>query len=126
MCNRGRWVNADFAEAWFLDASKYDTSKTQLPTALTAMRLGPVGWVFHPSELYSFYGLVIRRDSPLPDTVVVSMADGAIGYLPDERAFAAGEYSALTVPKILGLPPYKPTAAAELTRGAVELLQKTV
>ncbi len=125
-CNRGHWVNAGFAEAWFREASKYDTSKTQHSVALSAMRLGPVGWVFHPSELYSFYGLAIRRDSPLPDTVAVSMADGAIGYLPDERAFAAGEYAALTVPKILGLPPYKPTAAAELTRGAVELLRRTV
>ena len=125
-CNRGHWRSAEFAEAWFRIASQYDTSQTQLSVPLSVMRLGSIGWVFHPSELYSFYGLAIRRDSPLNDTVVVSMADGAIGYLPDERAFAAGEYSALTVPKIMGLPPYQPAAAAMLTRGAVELLQKTV
>jgi len=37
--------------------------------------------LFHPAELYSYYGLAIRRDSPLHDTLVVGCTDGSIGYL---------------------------------------------
>ena len=64
--------------------------------------------VFHPAELYSYYGLAIRRDSPLADTLVVGYTDGMIGYLPDPEAYRAGEYSAVIVPKILDYPPFAP------------------
>jgi neutral ceramidase len=90
------------------------------------MRLGDVGFVFHPAELYSCYGLTIRRDSPLPDTLVVGYTDHIIGYLPDPNAYKAGEYSAMTVPKILDFPPFTPTAAREMTAAALEMLKKIV
>jgi hypothetical protein len=47
-----------------------------------------------------------------------------IGYLPDPAAFSTGEYAALVVPKILDYPPFTPTAAAEMSRAAVELLKQ--
>jgi hypothetical protein len=83
-----------------------------------------VGFVFHPSELYSCYGLGIQRDSPLPDTLVTGYADDIIGYLPDPNAYKAGEYSAITVPKIIDLPPFVPTAGRTLTEAAVAMLEK--
>ncbi len=90
------------------------------------MQLGDVGLVFHPAELYSCYGLTIRRDSPLADTLVVGYTDDIIGYLPDPNAYKAGEYSAITVPKILDLPPFTPTAARALTAASIEMLNKLV
>ena len=90
------------------------------------MQLGDVGMVFHPSELYSCYGLMIRRDSPLPDTLVVGITDGEIGYLPDPNAYQAREYSAIVVPKILDLPPFTPTAARELTAASIAMLKEIV
>jgi hypothetical protein len=79
-----------------------------------------------PAELYSYYGLAIRRDSPLRDTLVVGYTDRLIGYLPDPAAYRLGEYSALVVPKILDLPPYQPTAARDMTSVAIALLKQTV
>ena len=123
-CNRGPWVDAGFAEDWFQSSARRDLTQTHAPVPLSAMRLGGLGLVFHPSELYSCYGLMIRRDSPTENTLVIGYADDIIGYLPDPTAYKAGEYSAITVPKIIDLPPFKPTAAGTLTEAAVAMLAK--
>jgi neutral/alkaline ceramidase-like enzyme len=123
-CQSGQWVDAGFAKDWFDANSGRDLTDSHLPCALSAMQLGEVGLVFHPAELYSYYGLAIRRDSPLDNTLVVGYADGIIGYLPDPAAYAAGEYAAITVPKILDYPPFTPTAAGEMSRAAVGMLKE--
>ena len=110
-CNSDRWVDAGFAADWYRGNEARDPNLKHLPITLSAIQLGPVGMLFHPGELYSYYGLAIRRDSPLPDTLVIGCADGCIGYLPDPRAYELGEYSALVVPKIVDFPPFQPTAA---------------
>jgi neutral ceramidase len=128
-CKSGRWVDAGFAADWFRGNEHRDRNVKHLPITLSAIQLGPVGVLFHPAELYSYYGLAIRRDSPLRDTLVVSCANGSIGsigYLPDPTAYRAGEYSAIVVPKIIDLPPYQPTAARDMTAGAIALLKRTV
>jgi len=125
-CQKGPWVDAGFAKDWYEANKDADFGRTHLPRTLSAMQLGPVGLVFHPSELYSYYGLAIRRDAPLDDTLVVGYADGMIGYLPDRQAYESGEYSALTVPKILDYPPFTRTAAAATSRALVELLKAAV
>ena len=125
-CKSGHWVDAGFAADWFRGNEHRDRSVTHLPITLSAIQVGPVAMLLHPGELYSYYGLAIRRDSPLPDTLVVGCADGCIGYLPDPNAYANGEYSAIVVPKIIDLPPFRPTAARELHAAAVSLLKQTV
>ncbi|NOX53375.1 MAG: hypothetical protein GXP27_02845 [Planctomycetes bacterium] len=123
-CSRGVWVDAGFARDWYQANSRKPWTRPNLPIRLAALRLGPVGLVFHPSELYSFYGLVIQRDSPLPETIVVGYADGLVGYLPDPRAYQAGEYAAIVVPKILDYPPFQPTAAQAMSAGIGNMLHK--
>ncbi|NLF67698.1 MAG: hypothetical protein GX575_01445 [Candidatus Anammoximicrobium sp.] len=125
-CQSGRWVDAGFAADWYRGNQQRDRSVKHLPITLTAIQLGPVGMLLHPAELYSYYGLAIRRDSPLQDTLVVGFADGSIGYLPDPQAYRQGEYSALVVPKIGDRPPYQPVAAREMTAAALALLRQTV
>ena len=122
-CKGGTWIDARFAKAWYEDSVKQKIQPTRLPIVLSAMRLGDVGLVFHPAELYSYYGLEIRRDSPLSDTLVVGYADGSMGYAPDPKSYKAGEYAAIVVPKILELPPYKPTATRDMCKTAVGLLR---
>lgn len=114
-CASGEWVDAGFAKDWFEAASKWDLSKPDLPTGVSAMRLGELGWVFHPAELFSYYGLSIRHRSPLPHTLVVGYADGIIGYLADPNRYKENGYEASVVPKILDLPPFTPTAARRFT-----------
>jgi hypothetical protein len=125
-CTGGHWVDARFAEDWFASASKWDMGRTTLPIQLTAMQLGDVGLLMHPAELYSFYGLAIRRDSPFDDTLVVGYTDDVIGYLSDPAAYEADEYSAIVVPKICDLPPYRPDTAAVFTSEAIDSLKRLV
>ncbi|NQT39115.1 MAG: neutral/alkaline non-lysosomal ceramidase N-terminal domain-containing protein [Planctomycetes bacterium] len=125
-CSGGSWVDAGFAEDWFQSSVKRDITQTHTTVPLSAMQLGELGLVFHPSELYTCYGLTIRRDSPLEDTLVVGYTDDIIGYLPDPNAFKAGEYSAITVPKIIDLPPFAPTAARTLTGDTVAMLKRLI
>ncbi|HID21632.1 MAG TPA: hypothetical protein EYP14_04440, partial [Planctomycetaceae bacterium] len=123
-CNRGAWVDADFARDWYQAHNRKPWTRSRLPVRLAALRIGSVGLAFHPSELYSYYGLVIQRDSPLPETVVVGYADGLVGYLPDPRAFQTGEYAAIVVPKILDYPPFQPTTAQEMCLELVKMLRE--
>jgi hypothetical protein len=122
-CASGPWVDAGFAADWFQGNRDRELQERHLPITLAAMQIGDVGLLFHPAELYSYYGLAIRRDSPFTETLVVGYADNIIGYLTDPRAYEAGEYAAITVPKILDYPPFTPGAAAELTAASVALLR---
>jgi hypothetical protein len=121
---KGEWVDPPFARAWFESASKWKSNRTSYPAPISAMRLGEVGLLFHPAELYSFYGLAIRRDSPFASTLVVGYADDMVGYVTDPTAYERGEYAAIVVPKITDLPPFKPEAGRELAAAALALLKK--
>lgn len=125
-CEKGEWVDAGFARAWFESASKWKAGRTSLSAPLSVIRLGELALLFHSAELYSFYGLMIRRDSPFPNTVVLGYTDGLVGYLTDPAAYQAAEYAAIVVPKLLDFPPFKPEAAHELAGAAVALLKKMI
>jgi neutral ceramidase len=124
-CNRGRWVDAGFAADWFAAASAAAAPRATLPTTVSCLRLGPVAIVFHPAELYSVYGLVIRRDSGVETTLAVGYTDDFVGYLTDPAAYRRNEYAAVTVPKLLDLPPFTPTAADGLVAAAKALVAAT-
>jgi hypothetical protein len=123
-CTRGPWVDAGFAADWFKGASRWDLDRHKLAAPISALRLGNCGLVFHPSELYSYYGLAVGRSSPLEQTMVVGYTDAFVGYLPDPNAYKAGEYAAITVPKICDLPPFKPEAGREFAAAAGRLLKE--
>ena len=91
-------------------------------TPLSALRLGPLGLLFHGSELYSYYGLRMQQDSPFTTTLCVGYTDDFIGYLTDPKAYSGNEYAAVVVPKIADIPPFTPTAARELASFANQLL----
>lgn len=121
-CTRGQWVDAGFAADWFAAASMAKNPATTLATTLSCLRLGPVAVLFHPAELYSVYGLAIRRDAAAETMLSVGYADDFVGYLADPAAYITGEYAATTVPKILDLPPFTPTAARDLVAAATALV----
>jgi hypothetical protein len=57
-------------------------------------------------------------------TLVVGYADDVAGYVTDPKAYEAGEYAAVVVPRILNLPPFEPTAGRQLSAAAGKLLAK--
>lgn len=117
-------VDPPFAKDWFAWAEKYDQSRTAHSTPLSALRLGSLGFVFHGAELYSYYGLAIRRDSPFAETLVVGYADDAVGYITDPKAYEGQEYGAVQTPKIFNLPPFEPQAGARLVEQSKQLLDR--
>jgi hypothetical protein len=123
-CVRGAWVDAGFAADWYRANAQRDFSQTCLLATLSAVQLGEVALLFHPAELFSFYGLAIRRDSPWRKTLVVGYSDGIVGYLCDPKAYVTGEYAATTVPKILDYPPFTPSAARQMQVAALGLLKR--
>ena len=114
-CTGGEWVDAGFAQDWFEGAQNWDLQQTSRITPISAIQLGEVGLLFHPAELYSYYGLEIRHNAPFQHTLVVGYADDFIGYLTDPAAHATAEYAAIVVPKIVDLPPFTPDAARIFT-----------
>ena len=62
----------------------------QITTEIQSLRAGDLAIVAIPGELFSAYPSRFRALSPLPATLVVTMANGAIGYLPLDEAYPQG------------------------------------
>ncbi|MBX3179238.1 MAG: neutral/alkaline non-lysosomal ceramidase N-terminal domain-containing protein [Candidatus Hydrogenedentes bacterium] len=125
-CASGVWVDAGFAKEWYEASVQKNWTEPVLRAPASAIRLGSVGLAFHPSELFSYYGLAIRRQSPFDHTLVTGYADGSIGYVTDPAAYNEGDggiYAAVTVPKIIDIPPFTPEAGRELAAAMIALLR---
>jgi len=51
-----------------------------------------LAWVSLPGEVFVELGLAIKQRSPFPHTYVVQLANESIGYIPDRRSYAEGNY----------------------------------
>ncbi len=58
-----------------------------------AVALGSeVAWVSLPGEVFVELGLSIKKRSPFRFTMIAELANGSIGYIPDRRSYAEGNY----------------------------------
>ena len=87
-----------------------------LEATLTAIRIGPLGIVGLPVELFTVLGDGVRARSPLQQTFVMTLTGGKLGYLPDAGAYPDGGYEVVTTP-------FEAGADAVLVDAAVALLQ---
>jgi len=71
------------------DLAKFPAS---VRVKLQAIRIGEVGIASSPCETFVETGLAIKRESPLPVTFVVELANGYNGYLPTPEQHALGGY----------------------------------
>ncbi|MDD3587670.1 MAG: hypothetical protein PHQ75_10860 [Thermoguttaceae bacterium] len=89
---------------------------------IQAIRLGDIGIVAIPCEIYNFTGHDIRAYSPLEPTFIVSLANGYNGYMPTVESFELGGYTTWrTRTSIL-----ERTAEPKVRQEALDLLRKTV
>jgi hypothetical protein len=51
-----------------------------------------VAWVGLPGEIFVELGLAIKQASPFKTTIIAELANGAIGYIPTQKAFEQGNY----------------------------------
>ena len=49
-------------------------------------------WVALPGEIFVELGLALKKRSPFPQTFVVELANENLGYVPDRRSYAEGNY----------------------------------
>jgi hypothetical protein len=64
----------------------------RLDVPLQALRIGDVALLTIPFEVFVEIGLELKARSPVPDTIVVSLANGAYGYLPTVEHHELGGY----------------------------------
>jgi len=127
-CASGNWVDEGFAKEWYEANVNRKWATPKFPVPITAVQLGNVGLAFQPSELFSFYGIEARNNSPFDHTLITGYTDGFIGYVADPKSYNkgdGGQYAAMTVPMILDIPPYTPEAGQELSKGLSDLLKST-
>jgi hypothetical protein len=64
---------------------------------LGALRIGNIALTSVDAELYSAIGLRLKRESPLADTMLVTLANGRAdsGYIPNDAAFGALTFQVL-------------------------------
>lgn len=86
---------------------------------LTAFRVGDLGIVAIPFEIFAEIGLGIRQRSPMPATFTISHAGGSFGYLPTEAQHALGGYETW-----LGTNFVQKDAAARISDRLIEMLEK--
>jgi len=67
-----------------------------VPAEIQAFRLGEVGIVMLPGEIFVEHGLEIKLRSPARRTFVVELANGIVGYVPTRKAFEGGGYEQRT------------------------------
>ncbi|MBM3834278.1 MAG: hypothetical protein FJ403_13625 [Verrucomicrobia bacterium] len=59
--------------------------------------LGPdLAWVSLPGEIFVELGLAIKKASPFRYTMIAELANGSIGYIPDHKAYAEGNYEPIS------------------------------
>ncbi|HIE04499.1 MAG TPA: hypothetical protein EYP61_07040 [Candidatus Latescibacteria bacterium] len=73
----------------------WEEGRTQAEMELQAVRLADLVLVGVPAEVFAEVGMKVREASPLPNTSVVELANGAMGYFPTERAFSEGGYETM-------------------------------
>lgn len=121
-CQSGTWVDPPFAADWYAAAKDWPAEPEGLTAPMSAIALGPIGMLFQPTELYSYYGIEIRKRSPFEHTLVVGYTDDELGYVTDPSAYEQLDYAAIVGPKILNRPYFQPTSGRELAKAANAML----
>lgn len=68
-----------------------------LRAEVQAIRLGSdTAMVALPGEIFTELGLAIKARSPFKRTIVIELANGSAGYVPDRKSFEEGNYEAVS------------------------------
>ncbi|MCI0387414.1 MAG: hypothetical protein MOB07_01415 [Acidobacteria bacterium] len=73
-----------------------------------------VAFVSLPGEVFVELGISIKKASPFPYTMIVELANGSIGYIPNKSAYPEGNYEVVSARCAAGSGEMLVTAAAKL------------
>jgi hypothetical protein len=118
----------DMVRPWFVSAleahreGRAHLAPKTLPLEIMVFRLGDVGLVGMPFEVFVQTGLKIKREANLPCVLPCGYTNGAYGYIPDASAVADREYMAGFFRYTANRPPYASPAGDAAATEAVRLL----
>src|SRR5690606_21341790 len=67
--------------------------KQSTEIVLQAIRIGDFAIATTPNETYALTGMKIKLQSPLPETMVIELANGGDGYIPPPEQHLLGGYN---------------------------------
>jgi len=101
-----------------IDIARRETG--QIRAEVQVLAIGrELAWVGLPGEVFVELGLAIKKRSPFPMTFVVELANDNIGYVPDRRSYAEGNYEPVSSR-------CAPGSGEMLVDAAVQLLEEIV
>jgi neutral ceramidase len=109
------WARFRFGHAQKMLAVLRRGALPKLGTETMAMRLGEGLLACHSGELFSCFGMDIKRRAPSAPTLVCGYCNDFVGYIPDEADYDRDGYAARTVPQILDNFPFRRDVGAALT-----------
>jgi hypothetical protein len=92
----------------------------RVPATIQALRVGPLGIVGIPCEVFAAIGLDIKARSPQQPTFIIELANGYNGYLPTKAQHALGGYETWRARSSY----LEVDAADKITEKALELLRE--
>jgi hypothetical protein len=93
--------------------------RQQTEIVVQALRIGDIGIATTPNETYAITGLKIKAASPLPNNMVIELANGGDGYIPPPEMHAWGGYNTWAA-RSAGL---EVMAEPKITQAAIGLLE---
>src|SRR5690606_37974692 len=84
------------------------------------IRIGDIAIASTPTETYALTGLKLKHQSPLTNTMVIELANGAEGYIPPPEQHTLGGYNTWPA-RSAGL---EPTAEPRIVAANLKLLEK--
>ena len=90
--NKDKKVLSDRAAIYARESVLLATYPNKVPVKIQAMRIGDIGIVAIPCEVFTEIGLEIKKTSPLKNTFTIELANGYNGYLPTPAQHALGGY----------------------------------
>jgi hypothetical protein len=102
-----------------------ETRAEVIETEVQAIRIGDIWLAANSSELFTTFGLEVRRRWPHDDLFMLSYSNGSIGYLPDEFEIARGRYAAIQSPKFTAQFPFTPESGKAMVGGIIDALAES-
>ena len=87
----GIWARISWARE-MLERIQANAVRDHLDAEIQALRIGPLGIVSLPGEVFVEIGLHAKEHSPLPYNMVGGYTNGNMGYIPTRTAFSEGGY----------------------------------
>jgi neutral ceramidase len=105
-----------YAKTWL---QMYEKQNIDYQAEVMVVRIGDVGIIGMPGETFSAFGMDIKKRSPARHTIVIELANDAIGYIPTAESFEQGGYESTP-----GATMYAKGAGEKLVASALNQLEK--